>query len=174
MALGELTHPPKKRWPHVATQVARYQFTWYSVKHNDLHTHQTSVSRPQGWRISVPVWIHTKNWFPRCQLPNKNFLHMRREYNHDSWLVFLNIVKAFDTVYHNLLFQLLAQYGIPQNLVSTVKILYTDFRMTLKIGEEQTIIDYLTGVKQGDVLSPTIFLFLMKAMVECVIEMWKR
>ena len=49
---------------------------------------------------------------PRTGCPDANFLmknvlQMRREYNHDSWLVILDLVKAFDTVNHNLLFQLL-------------------------------------------------------------------
>ena len=45
--------------------------------------------------------------------------------------------------------------------------------MTLKIGKEQTIIDYLTGVEQGDVLAPILFLFPMQAMAECVLVIWK-
>ena len=46
--------------------------------------------------------------------------------------------------------------------------------MELKIGSEKAIIEYIIGVKQGDVLAPTLFLFLMQAMVERVLLHWKK
>ena len=116
---------------------------------------------------------------PRTGCPDANFtlksiLQLRREMGEDSWVAFLDLVKAFDTANHSLLLQLSRRYGIPENLVQVVRKLYTDFKMELKIGSEKTIIDYLTGVKQGDVLAPTLFLFLMQAMAENVLCQWKK
>ncbi|KAL7431046.1 hypothetical protein ACHAXH_001423, partial [Discostella pseudostelligera] len=44
--------------------------------------------------------------------------------------------------------------------------LYTDLRVTLKIGKETTDIEQTVGVRQGDNLSPVIFLFVMTAFSE--------
>ena len=52
--------------------------------------------------------------------------------------------------------------------------MYTDFKLTLKIGSEVGIIPYLTGFKQGDALAPTLFLFIMQAMAESVLEIWRQ
>ena len=103
---------------------------------------------------------------PRTGCPNSKFLmknnmQLRCGYDHDSYLVFLDLEKAFDTVDHKLLFCLLGKYGIPDNVIRTIRKLYSDFKMTLKIGNEKETIDYLTGVTQGDVLAPTLFIFPM-------------
>ena len=45
--------------------------------------------------------------------------------------------------------------------------------MELKIGNVKSVIEYLTRVKQGDVLAPTLFLFPMQAVAECIIDTWK-
>ena len=103
---------------------------------------------------------------PKTGCPDANFtlksaLQLRREMDQDLWVVFLDLVKAFDTANHQLLLTLLRRYGIPEKIVRVVEKLYDDFKMELKIGSEKRIIKYLTGVKQGDVLAPTLFLFLM-------------
>lgn len=97
-------------------------------------------------------------------------MQMRREYDHESWLFFLDLEKSFDELNHNLLFKLLAQFRIPSNVVNVIKTLYTDFKMTLRIGKEKT---KLITVKQGDVLAPTLFLFPMQAMADSVMDRWK-
>ena len=115
-----------------------------------------------------------KTGCPDAQMTLKSILQLRREHDLDSWVVFMDLVKAFDTAYHKLLLQLLKKIGIPDKIIRVVEKLYTDFRMEFKIGKVKETIDYLTGLKQGDVLAPTIFLFLMQAMAECVINKWKR
>ena len=44
--------------------------------------------------------------------------------------------------------------------------------MELKIGSGKAVVDYLTGVKQGDVLAPTLFLFMMQAVAERIVAQW--
>ena len=91
-----------------------------------------------------------------------------------SWVVFLDLVKAFNTVNHELILKLLAKYGVPANVIRVIKKLYTNFNLKLKIGDITEIIPYLTGVKQGDALAPTLFLFIMQAMAENVLNIWKK
>ena len=47
--------------------------------------------------------------------------------------------------------------------------LCTDFKMELKIGKVKWLIPYLVGVKQGDLLAPTLFLFVMQEMAKSVL-----
>lgn len=67
----------------------------------------------------------------------------------------------------------MSKFGVPHNIIRIVEKLYMEFKMKLKIGKISTIIEYLTGVKQGDVLAPTLFLFPMQTMAECVLQKWK-
>ena len=89
---------------------------------------------------------------PDANLTLKSILQLRCKLDNDSWVVFVDLVKAFDTVDHKLILALLRKYGIPERVVRVVQKLYTEFKMELKIGKEKAIIDYLTGVKQGDAL----------------------
>ena len=104
----------------------------------------------------------------------KSTLQLYREYDQDTWVVFLDLVKVFDTADHKLLFLLLRKFGFPNNVVRAIENLYANFNMELKIGKKKEIVEYLTGVKQGDVLAPTLFLFPMQAMEECVIRQWEK
>ena len=115
-----------------------------------------------------------KTGCPDANLLLKSTLQLRREFDQDSWVVFLDLVKAFDTVDHTLLLKLMSTYGIPKNIVRIVEKLYNDFNLKLKIGNESSKIPYLTGVKQGNALAPTLFLFIMQAMAETVLEIWKK
>ena len=110
---------------------------------------------------------------PDANLMLKSILQLRREMDKDSWVVFLDLVKAFDTAHHQLLYQLMAKFGIPKRVIRVVKKLYTSFKMELKMGKAKSIIEYLTRVKQGDVLAPKLFVFVMQAIAECVLQKWK-
>jgi hypothetical protein len=78
----------------------------------------------------------------------------------------VDLVKAFDTVNHDLLLRILAKYGLPPNLVKNVKKLYRDCKVRIRAGKEFTELNYTTGVHQGDNMSPVLFLFVMQAFLE--------
>ena len=99
-------------------------------------------------------------------------LQLRRYHNLPTWVLFVDLVKAFDTANHPLLMALLATYGVPEEMVDVIQRLYTDSQLSLKIGKEKQDIPYTVGVKQGDNMAPVLFLFLMQAMAETLEAEW--
>jgi hypothetical protein len=93
----------------------------------------------------------------------KSLLHMRHQHNLPLYIMFVDLVKAYDTVNHELLFQILERYGAPNKYVDAIRRLYSSLIAKISIGTEKAEISQTVGVRQGDNLSPVIFLFLMSA-----------
>ena len=93
----------------------------------------------------------------------RNILTTRRHHGKETYVLFVDLIKAFDTVDHEVLFQILAKYGIPPALITVIKKMYKDCRIKFTIGKEERFIEYLNGVYQGDNASAILFLFLMLA-----------
>jgi len=93
----------------------------------------------------------------------RNILTTRRHHGKETYVLFVDLVKAFDTVDHEVLFQILAKYGIPPALITVLKKMYRDCKIKFTIGKEERFINYLNGVYQGDNASAVLFLFLMLA-----------
>ena len=111
-----------------------------------------------------------------CQDANytlKTLLHLRRQHNLETFVVFADLVKAFDTSDHVLIIDILHKYGAPPKLCNAIQRLYTNLHITLKIGKESTDIDQTVGVRQGDNLSPVVFLFVMTAFSEILDKKWQ-
>jgi exonuclease III len=97
----------------------------------------------------------------------RSVLQNRREYNLETHVLFVDLVKAFDTVNHDLLFRILKKYGIPESLISVIKSLHNDLKVNLKLSKNlQLEINYKNGVKQGDNMAPILFLYVIQAMSE--------
>jgi hypothetical protein len=63
-------------------------------------------------------------------------------------VIFLDLVKAYEMVNHGVLFGILKKYGIPEELLEVVEIMYKNFKVRAQVGKEKRTIYYLTGVKQ--------------------------
>ena len=46
---------------------------------------------------------------------------MRKEHNLQSWIVFADLIKAFDSIDHKILFALLEKFGIPSRPLQAIK-----------------------------------------------------
>jgi exonuclease III len=90
----------------------------------------------------------------------------------DSYVLFVDIVKAFDSVNREMLWQILEKYGIPKETISVIKKMYTDVRIKLSIEEAEAFFNSTSGVKQGDNLAPVLFLFAIQAAVETMHRKW--
>jgi hypothetical protein len=61
-------------------------------------------------------------------------LIIRRAHNIDTNVFFVDLVKAYDTVNHALLFGIMKKYGIPEELVDLVERMNKDFKVHVKVG----------------------------------------
>ena len=77
----------------------------------------------------------------------RTLLHLRKEHDLNSWVVFVDLIKAFDSIHHSLLFLLLKKIGIPDRVIKVIKNLYNDFKTEIKVGDVSKLIDYRSGVK---------------------------
>ena len=87
------------------------------------------------------------------------------------YVCFVNFRKAFDLVNRNALLYKLQQYNINGNFFNIIKSMYKEVRFSVKIGN--TIIPPFmpsVGVKQGCVLSPTLFSMYINDVVKIFSE----
>ena len=89
---------------------------------------------------NLPIWPQ------EAQHTIKKALLLRQQHGLESYGIFVDLVKAFDTVDHEVLFQILAKYGVPPALITVIKKMYKDCRIKLTIGKEERYIKYLNGV----------------------------
>ena len=88
------------------------------------------------------------------------------EYNNiPGAIVLLDIEKAFDSVSHQFLFQVLERFNFGNNFISWVKTLYNDRKSyVLNNGYLSPVIDMNNGIFQGCPISPYLFLLVIETM----------
>lgn len=92
--------------------------------------------------------------------------------NHDAYVLFVDIVKAFDSVNREMLWQILKKYGIPPIALKCIEKMYTNIQIHLNIGNAKTSFKSTSGVKQGDNLAPVLFLFAIQAAIDTMHKHW--
>ncbi len=65
-------------------------------------------------------------------------LETRQYHGQGTWTLFVDLVKAFDTVDHKLLFGILQKYRAPDKLMRAVETLYTDVSVKMQVGRSRT------------------------------------
>ena len=90
------------------------------------------------------------------------FVEKHREKNVPLHLAFLNLEKAFDHVPHDVICLALRDHGIPEHLISWVKLLYKESTSYVQNAAGKTNDFSITvGVHQGSALSPLLFILVM-------------
>ncbi|MGH3055908.1 MAG: RNA-directed DNA polymerase, partial [Gaiellaceae bacterium] len=102
----------------------------------------------------------------------KMALQNLKDVGQDSYVVFIDLVKAFDSVNREMLWKLLPKFGVPRTLVAIIRRSYKNVYIQGCVNTEQFEFESLSGVKQGDPLSPVLFLFAMQAALELAEKNW--
>ena len=102
----------------------------------------------------------------------KTALQTLREHDQESWVLFVDLVKAYDTVNREMLWKILKTLGVPESLIEVLKKLYTDVTINLRVGESLEQFLSTSGVKQGDNLAPVLFIFVIHAVSNSLDKKW--
>ena len=80
----------------------------------------------------------------------------------DLSLVFVDFSKAFDSVDRSKMFEILELYGVPQKIISAIKVLYTSSHSKILTSDGETEpFETLAGILQGDTLAPYLFIIVV-------------
>ena len=91
-----------------------------------------------------------------------------------NFVVFLDIRKAFDTIYHKILLDRLSYYGIEEDELSFVKSYLSDSTQCCSInGVKSKFRLILSGVSQGSILGPLVFIIYMNNLPKKVLKVQK-
>jgi hypothetical protein len=71
-----------------------------------------------------------------------------------------------------MLWAILAKYGIPPATIATIKKMYFNIVVNVRVGKEKEEFMSMSGVKQGDNLAPILFLFVIQAAVKTMHQNW--
>ena len=93
----------------------------------------------------------------------KKALQQLREQGQDAHVLFVDLVKAYDSVNRELLWKILNKYGVPDETITVLKKLHTNVKYLLRVGKEKVEIGATVGVIQGNNLGPILFIYLIQA-----------
>jgi hypothetical protein len=54
-----------------------------------------------------------------------------------TWALFVDLVKAFDTIDRELMFQILSKFGIPESMIYVIRRLYDETEIKISMGAEK-------------------------------------
>ena len=78
------------------------------------------------------------------------------------FITFVDFKKAFDSIDREMMFAILLYYGIPEKIVKAIRVLYDNSTSRVYIdGTESEPFNITTGVLQGDVLAPFLFIIVI-------------
>ena len=86
-------------------------------------------------------------------------------------ITFIDFKKAFDSINREVMFSVLRHYGIPDKLVKAIGALYNNSKSAVMVdGNISEPFQVTTGVLQGDVLAPFLFIVLIDYMLQKATE----
>ena len=107
-----------------------------------------------------------QNGFRNGRTTTSQILALRRliegvkDNNLEAILIFIDFKKAFDTIHRGNMLAILKAYGIPEELVTAISIMYEDTTANVITPDGETF-NILAGVLQGDTLAPYLFVIVI-------------
>lgn len=95
-----------------------------------------------------------------------DMLDYRDFINTDAFILFLDFYKAFDTVEHTFLFEILDFLGFGSNFCNIIKMFYSDIYSSVSLNSSITPrFDVLRGIRQGCPISPKLFILATQSLI---------
>ncbi|VDO84477.1 unnamed protein product [Schistosoma margrebowiei] len=89
------------------------------------------------------------------------------EWNSSLYINFIDYEKAFDSVDRTTLWKLLRHYGVPQKIVNIIQNCYDGLNCKIVHGGQlKKSLELRTGVRQGCLLSPFLFLLVINWIIK--------
>ena len=86
-----------------------------------------------------------------------------REFNLPLWVAMVDFEKAFDSVEHEPLWEVLRKQGVPSVYIALLRRLYVNQEACVQAGTRSRGFPVTRGVKQGDPISGLLFIAVMQA-----------
>jgi hypothetical protein len=103
----------------------------------------------------------------------KTLLNAHKNHDLPLFVAFVDLVMAYDTANHDLFIKILDKYGAPPKFVAAIKTMYTGLKVVLKIDNKTWEILQSVRVRQGIIMAPVLFLFLMSSAAKTLELEWK-
>ena len=85
-----------------------------------------------------------------------------RAKHQEAIILFVDFTKAFDAIHRGKMEQILLAYGLPEETVAAIMMLYRNTKVKLHSPNEDTDnFDIVAGVQQGDTLAPYLFIICL-------------
>lgn len=92
----------------------------------------------------------------------RNIIEQCVEWQATAYLTLIGYEKAFDSIHRESLWKILHHNGIPQEIIDLINALYNDFHCrVIHDGDLTEPFSVNSGVKQGCLLSPLLFLLCL-------------
>ena len=107
-----------------------------------------------------------QNGFRSGRTTTSQILALRRliervkDKNLEAILIFIDLKKAFDTIHRGKMLAILKAYGISEELVTAISIMY-EYTTTKVITPDEETFNILACVLQGDTLAPYLFVIVI-------------
>jgi hypothetical protein len=104
----------------------------------------------------------------------RSVLQLRHKHMLPTWALFVDLVKAFDTIDREVMFQILAKFGIPESMIYVIQRLFNENKIKLSMGTEKGSAKNTIGVKQGDAMAAVLFIIVMQVMATTRMLLWQQ